>query len=392
MYEKIKRIKEWIKNGYASPYAIDINPTYACNLRCKFCNGYQAGLNDKKFDKIPNEKFLTIVKEAIDLGIKEFHIAGDGEPLMKKKLFLEIAKIIKYHKLYGKVTTNGTLFDEELIKELVELEWDIINLSIEGSNDNIHDYLVGINGAFEKCVNAINFFNKYKTKLRKKNPLIRISTVVTNKNIYDLKNIIKLAHRLNIKHVDFEPLAIAHSKVKELQIKQKQKGGMDKIFNEVFSVSNKHFIYTNILNLKKEYMSVIRKLENKRLNFINNKKIFNPACFQPWYRIVIRPNGQVQPCCNLYEPNADNIKEKNLKEIWYGNYFNKIRENILQHKFYEDCSRCNAWIMKESNKLRRLIDKNRIFLNTYYHLYSIGKKFIPDMIKDYFYFRIYKNE
>ena len=57
----------------------------------------------------------------------------------------------------GSITTNGTLLDQEHIRELVELGWDLLVFSIDGGDPETNDRLRGMAGAFKKAAGAQPF-------------------------------------------------------------------------------------------------------------------------------------------------------------------------------------------------------------------------------------------
>jgi radical SAM protein with 4Fe4S-binding SPASM domain len=50
--------------------------------------------------------------------------------------------------------------------------------------------------------------------------------------------------------------------------------------------------------------------------------------------------GDVTPCCLLPALKMDNLKDKNLKEIWDSKKFKDFRKNHNSHKL---CRKCDLW-------------------------------------------------
>ncbi|GAI52668.1 unnamed protein product, partial [marine sediment metagenome] len=138
------------------------------------------------------QSLLGIVRDAAELGVKDWLISGGGEPFVRAGI-VEVMKEIKKSDMYGDIITNGTLLTEEIIKDLVEANWDRIRFSIDGSNASTHNYLRGKKGAFSKTTNNIKLFEEYKNKMKKEKPSLEFSTVLTNKNYTEIIDIIKLA-------------------------------------------------------------------------------------------------------------------------------------------------------------------------------------------------------
>ena len=86
------------------PRDILIDPTNACNLRCKGCWAVD-------YDSTPElsfEKMDSLLTEAEKLCTLDILMTG-GEPLMRKDDILRLAQ--KHRRLYFGIFTNGTLID-----------------------------------------------------------------------------------------------------------------------------------------------------------------------------------------------------------------------------------------------------------------------------------------
>jgi len=337
MQEKIERLSKWFSGDKQLPFSLDINPTDSCNLHCLSCwlrNKKFKNLDSKAYE-LSDKKLLQLIDEAIELGIKEFEISGGGEPLGREVTF-ELMKKIKNSKAKGSITTNGTLFTEKIIKELVEIGWDRIIFSIDGGNSEINDYLRG--KSFDKIVKNVRIFNEYK----KDKPVLSFNTVISNKNYNQLKNIVKLASELGVDSIKFESLTV-HSKIGgKLELDRKQIEEFQQDIPKIDNLSNELNVKTNILDFIKK--------EEKKNGFSNL------ICYEPWYHLVIKTDGAVGPCC-LADDKVINVKEMSLKEIWFGSYFENLRENILKKNFPRYCSICNIGQVFQNQLIRQELKK-----------------------------------
>jgi len=147
MDEKIKRLAMWAHGKKAPPLTLELNITNRCNLRCRMCWLRFAKPN---YEEMKDEELVRIIDEAITLGIKEFRFPGSGEPLMRKKILFELMEKVKEGKGNGLLISNGTLFSEEDVKKLVEMEWDVLTISLDGPSPKINDYIRGVEGSFKR--------------------------------------------------------------------------------------------------------------------------------------------------------------------------------------------------------------------------------------------------
>ena len=90
-----------------------------------------------------------------------------------------------------------------------------------------------------------------------------------------------------------------------------------------------------------------------------DKTFKNAYCFEPWYLITIRANGIVGSC-RLFGDKGVAIHNKSLKEIWFGNYYNKIRKQLIEHKLPDYCAKCGANEFIENQNIRKSIDTSHL--------------------------------
>lgn len=352
--EKILRLIKWSNGNRAPPYTLDINPTDKCNLKCIHCWQRVFKNIDSSYE-LSDEELIRVVKEAINFGVNEFEITGGGEPLIRKALLLKIIKIIKKAKRFGNITTNGTLFTESDVKEFIKVGWDRITFSLDGPNREINDFLRG-KGCFERVVESINLFNKLKRKFNKKLPQIKFNVVVWNKNYNKVCEIVKLAKKLNCELIHFDSLTIHPKSGEKLKLNKKQREEFEKFAKKAKILAENYGIWTNVDMLTKEFLEKSNEMVKIIKKEGRGNGFLSISCYEPWWHLVIKTNGTAQPCC-LYDEKEENVKNKSLREIWFGDFFGKVREGIKRKKFSSFCSICNAGQVFENRRLREELRK-----------------------------------
>lgn len=320
MKDSNERIKDWLSSKKVNPIIAEFHLTNKCNLKCLSC--WQRGVNVDTRKELPDKQWISVVNQAIDLGIEECYLGGGGEPMCRSNLVLNVMEKIKKKNIKGFMTTNCTLFDEKQIKELVKNEWGHLQVSIDGGNKETQDFLRG-NGVFEKNVQVLKLFNKWKKRLNKEKPHISFHTVLSNKNYKELEGIIRLADELGVNEVNLQPLVVQSEYCKTFILDQKQEEGLLIELRDASKLANEKKIINN-------FESILKK---GRKNLSDNKKI---KCFEPWNRITILNDGKVKTCCNPSKVH-ESMHEKTLQQIWYGNKFNKIRKTFYEGKLMKEC-------------------------------------------------------
>ena len=133
------------------PWAILIDPTSACNLKCIGCWAAEY----EKTDFLSLETLDRVIREGKELGIYMYIYSG-GEPLMRKNDLIEIAK--KHDDCAFLAFTNATLVDENFSKNLGELGNFGLAISIEGTEQET-DARRGT-GVYEKAIKAMDLLKK----------------------------------------------------------------------------------------------------------------------------------------------------------------------------------------------------------------------------------------
>ncbi len=97
------------REGKAVPGILIASLTRRCNLACAGC--YSNALRSAPSRELPDDRFVELFAEAVDLGVGTLMLAG-GEPLLRRPL-LEAAA--RYKGLAVPVFTNGTLVDGDYL-------------------------------------------------------------------------------------------------------------------------------------------------------------------------------------------------------------------------------------------------------------------------------------
>lgn len=353
MDERIIRIQEWNYNKPKGPVQVQAHLTNFCNLKCSFCPT-RTLLNEseiKKEKELTKNRWFKLIEESKELGVKEWHICGGGEPLFDPNLAYDVLIKIKKEGFHGELITNGTLFTEKMIQDLVEQEWDKVTFSIDGYNAKIHNSIRGVY-CFKGTVKNIKIFSQYKKKLGKDKPKLSFHTVVCNKNHSTFSSLFKLAKKLNVQDVLFNALNIWSEYIKRLELSEKQQNELNKRLENLENLAKKLHIGTNISEFQKLDMfnkanKIVQAMENESEK---ENSILAAPCYMPWYNMSIFADGRVQPCFILQDV-GESCREKSLKNIWHSPYFNNIRQAMINKRLNVACSRCNPWSFSKNKEI-----------------------------------------
>lgn len=384
LYEtRIERLTEWARGEKTGPVTIELVPTDKCNLNCLSCwrQGWDKQQIEKRYsEEMSDERLLKLIDEAADLGVKEIAFVGGGEPLFRSITPVLIRKIKKYG-MECDLVTNGALVTKPLVEEMVKIGVDRIKFSIDGVDAETHDYLRGIKGTFEKVMDNIDYFAKTKDALNAERPSILFNTVISKKNYKQLPDIVKLGNSVDLNGIWLLPLTLFDESAKGLKLTHEQTIEFKSILKEAIALSKEfgmennfeHFLEPKYMEKtesmhevmmeeikestsKHRFKDIIKKEYPISENSLENFKFL--PCYTPWYHITIIPNGNIAPCFSPWVWDTDvSVKNYSLKELWYGEYFDKFRNVMLNRKLSDNCKRCCVWEVFNNKKIREGLER-----------------------------------
>lgn len=263
--------------GVGVPWAILMDPTEACNLRCKGCwAGDYARAHQLSFELMDR-----ICTEAKELGIY-FIVLSGGEPTVRKDDIFKLAE--KHNDMVFHLFSNGTLIDEDFADRMVKLGNVTAAVSIDGLEEST-DYRRG-KGVFQKVMKAMDV-------MREKGAVFGFSTTYT---------------RLNTEEV-------ASDEFIDLMIEKGAKFGWYFTYIPVGAESDLEFMATPEQR-KYMYERVNQIRATKPLFVVDfwNDGEASSGCIAGGRRYFhINAMGDIEPCAFIHYAN-DNIKDMSLKE------------------------------------------------------------------------------
>lgn len=354
MKEVVKRLKNWGKGRKRGPYSIQLNPTNRCNLECRFC--WQRTNDEIDYSEVSDERYADLIQEAKSLGVKEIEITGGGEPMMRKGLVMRLIEEVKNQDINGKLITNGTEFEERDLKKLVNSGWDEIVFSVDGTEET-HNYLRQVEDCFQETISSMKKLNA----IRNENPEMTLHMVLCKENYNEIVDVLKIASNSGCENFFIEPmvtLAFDTDMGKKLKMNNEEtEKGLENI-EETKKRAERTGINHNLGDLKKEIIERTNEMEEVIGEEVEEKgkngNIEDAACFEPWYNMIIRPEGDVGPCC-MFDNQGPNIKNNSLESIWFGEYFKTLRKKMKEHEMLSFCSKCNPSQVSDNRKIRRVL-------------------------------------
>ena len=360
------RLGSWYRGIPVGPLRAIIFPTRRCNLDCWFCNSpTEERTGESPFPvELTPQQWRPIIEEGVRLGIRDWWFPGTGEPLFRRERLVSIIKTIKKNdpRAAFKITTNGTMFTDEIIRLFVQLGMSSITFSIDGPTAAVHDDLRRMKGGFARAINALRLFSHYKEIFGTENPGLRFTYVLNDRNYAHLPEYIELARELGIECVSINPLRVTRGNEKKverenLRIRSDSTDECRTILNESRKLARKYGIELHLNAnelLENELLeigdSVCEDAQGFRADTKQDTFVDSP-CLEPWYTVSIDPWGNVGYCANWgFGSPEHNVLKHGLRNLWFGEPFTKVRARLLRHQPFDNCFGCGVYSTRETTK------------------------------------------
>jgi len=181
------------------PVAVDIYPTFRCNLECIHCDNRKQAIESRELILDTWKAIITDLRKW--LGPFILRICG-GEPLMRPDI-IDIIVFAKSQGVFTVLSTNGTLISRDLSVRIIRSGLDFIAISLDSLRADIHDSLRGTSGSYIKAREAIDLLNG-------KIGMMQIMTTIMSCNIDEILSLVDFCDDNNI-FISFQGLYGFHN-------------------------------------------------------------------------------------------------------------------------------------------------------------------------------------
>lgn len=294
------------------PPQITVDITNRCPLHCPLCATGQGDLQ-RPHSVMPLDDFRSLVRQVAPRAFQVFLYCW-GEPLLVKN----IHEYIREARLAGlAVTLSSNLsvrLSNDAIEALVLSGPARILVSLDGLDAHTYNkYRVG--GDFNRVVKNARRIAHTKARLGKTHPELVWQFLVFRHNEHQLEQ----AHKI-YRHWGFDAFEIEKP---NLPFGQNDHDTARKWFskNEAHRLPGPFDIKDNV----------------------------GDCCFWPWRSAVIAPDGGLNPCCYVGDPQYDvgNVLTQGFDAAWNSPAMVAIRETIIHKGQTAPCANCSAVVYKK---------------------------------------------
>ncbi len=294
------------------PRIIELEITNHCNFQCIMC---KTGTGTAKRERgyMTDEIYDKLIWEVKGKKIA-FKFVGQGEPTLHPR-FMEYIKKAKENGIICHLTTNGSMFDEKFMEQLVESKIDSVKFSFQGVNQEGYMALRG-KSDFDKLLEKIG--RLYEIRGEKEYPYITIATSVTNEKKEEIEEFKKRCDAI--------------------------------CDNLEIGITTLEFIDLSMVK-KKETYELLKKMKEDQ----DNKKRRYKCCHQVFDVITLHWNGNINACC---ADNDDvmvlgNLADSSIRECWNGEKEQNYRKILAKNEYEKlplckDCYDVYGWTYQDS--------------------------------------------
>jgi len=285
-----------------------------CNLTCKHCYSISA---DKDFaGELSTAEVFRVMDDLKAFKVPCLILSG-GEPLLRPDFF-EIAKRSKELGFYTALSSNGTLIDAAMMKQIAPIDFDYVGISLDGLGAT-HDKFRRMEGAFAKSLAALRLCRAAGLK-------VGVRFTLTQDNFADLPGLLQLVEDEEIDRFYFSHLNYAgrgNKNRKDDAHHRMTRQAMDLLFETCWRYQQK--------GLKKEFTTGNNDADGVYLlHWVRRKFPQSPelaahveAKLKQWGGNASGVNvanidnlGNVHPDTMWWHHTLGNVRERRFSEIW----------------------------------------------------------------------------
>ncbi len=382
-----------LDNNLELPQSFELEPTNTCNIKCKMCHvPYMANIKKEYFD-------ISLLSKLEPESLKDKWVSVGS--VYEPSIHAHFPEIIQYFSDIGckiDLTTNGTMFSERLINQIVHCKMGKVTFSCDSINKRTYES-IRQNARFDRTIDRILSYRKALNY--QKDTCFVINAVLMNSNIDQIIEMLDFWEAHDFHHLGLILMVIrAQNEDLSGEVLDDDKEYAIRKLNEAAEYVIKNNLKITISNSCFETSELFKGEYSKNLfgstvfsdNPENRGVPFTPKsafqhgeypgmrvnCKSPFIFAKILYDGSIQICDKF---NVGNLKEQNFKDIWYGEKAQRIRLDILTNPkicyscdFYRFClNAAHIDQENEDNNYADLLVEDQPTLLCSYNEYNIIK-------------------
>lgn len=320
------------------PGFVQIEPVGQCNLSCRMCPVVYRGDGGRGKPPafMPFETFCRVLDEFTDL--RELQLQGMGEPFLHPRL-LDMVRYAAARGIAVSTNTNLTALSERRAVECVTSGLRTLHVSIDAADPHAYAY-IRTGSRLDRVLRNLERLASAKRALGSCNPEIILVAVAMCRNLDQLPELVRLAHRYDVRSVAVQHLAHDFTEgtlpekyrpmrgfVDQETLLQADAGEIERWFSAARSVATDLDIDLRLPNVRPKSPDSHERLR----------------CDWPWRGAYITYTGQAMPCCMIATPDRyafGNMAHEGVARIWTSKEYEIFRNRLASGDPPEICRGC----------------------------------------------------
>jgi AdoMet-dependent heme synthase len=305
--------------------------TRRCNLHCVHCRS-SSEMEAKGHPDFTTEEAFRVIDDIAGYA-KPVVVLSGGEPLIRKDVF-EIARHGTGKGLRMCLATNGTLVTKDACADIKSSGIRIVSLSLDGSEESVHDDFRSQKGAFAGTINAARLFRENGIEFI-------VNSSFTKRNQEQIPKVYKLAKELGAS-AWYMFMIVPTGRGEEIMNELISKEDYEEILDWHYDMEKEEDTMLVRPTCAPHYYRVVLQQSKKKGEKFNRRTLkFSTGgakgCIAGQLICLIDVDGNVLPCSYFPKP-AGNIREKSFREIWENSeLFRELRDF---KKYKGKCGSC----------------------------------------------------
>ncbi len=325
------------------PTFVQIEPVGQCNLRCKMCaiQFREDGPPHGPLAFMDFTKFTALVDQFPAL--EELQLQGLGEPMMHPKFFDMVAYAAE-RGVKVSTNTNLTLLNPRRAERCVTSGLDTLHFSIDGATAEMYEG-IRVYAKYERVIANLALLQETKARLGSAYPHLRMVTVLMRRNLHELPDLVRLAHRYGVNTMFVQHLChdFGESSLPERYQPMREFVDEETVVGEDPARVDHYFAAARQAATD---LGVDLRLPNL------NPRLHPPGtpgrtrCGWPWSGAYLSYQGLAMPCCMVSTPdraNFGNMAEIGVDQVWNSDEYQAFRDRLDSDDPPDICRSCAVY-------------------------------------------------